>query len=153
MKKSESGTEVPASVPLRKFGPTELCWTAGTKASQSAGRVGVQERLLLGHRALWQLGDLVDAIDPVLARVPGRRASVELLKAVFGGRAGRRRRGRGVAGRAGVTGIDVVPDVADGALEVAVAGYPLLVAGPVELAVDLAVGYIATAAVVVGLSS
>ena len=34
IKKSERGTEVPASVPLMKFGPTELCWTAGTKTSQ-----------------------------------------------------------------------------------------------------------------------
>ena len=54
-----------------------------------------------------------------------------------------------VARRAGVARVDVVPDVADGALEVGVAGYTLLVAGPVELAVDLAVSYIATAAVVV----
>ena len=30
-KNFDSGMEVPASVPLPQAGPTELCWTAGTK--------------------------------------------------------------------------------------------------------------------------
>ena len=31
-KKDDSGSEEPASEPLRKFGPLESCWTDGTKA-------------------------------------------------------------------------------------------------------------------------
>src|SRR5579863_10782851 len=30
-KKDDSGSEEPASEPLRKFGPLEFCWTDGTK--------------------------------------------------------------------------------------------------------------------------
>ena len=30
-KNFDSGMEVPASVPLAQDGPTEFCWTAGTK--------------------------------------------------------------------------------------------------------------------------
>src|ERR1039458_3040078 len=72
------------------------------------------------------------------------------MEDVFGRRA-RRASGRSVAGRALVTRVNVVPDVAGRALHVGIAGYPLLVARPVELAVDLAVRYVAAAAVVVAL--